>query len=114
MADVGFVHRRPDLDAGLAQANFDVIERPTLGLYTHRIVERHLSFGIVGEHEDPVDPHLSRLSRARIVEIQAQAVAREVQVKLTPQEQVHIAQVRRVEPDAYEAYVNREWTVGPA
>ncbi len=35
----------------------------------------------------------------------AQAVAREVQVKLTPQEQAHIAQVRRVEPEAYEAYL---------
>jgi len=35
----------------------------------------------------------------------AQAIAREVRVKLTPQEQVHIAQVRRVDPDAYEAYL---------
>src|SRR6266853_518436 len=35
----------------------------------------------------------------------AQAVAREVQVKLTPQEQAHIAHVRRVDPEAYEAYL---------
>jgi TolB-like protein/Tfp pilus assembly protein PilF len=35
----------------------------------------------------------------------AQAVAREVRVKLTPQEQAHIAQVHRVDPEAYEAYL---------
>jgi TolB-like protein/Tfp pilus assembly protein PilF len=35
----------------------------------------------------------------------AQAVAREVRVKLTPQEQAHIAQVRPVDPEAYEAYL---------
>jgi len=35
----------------------------------------------------------------------AQAVAREVRVKLTPQEQADIAQVRRVDPEAYEAYL---------
>jgi TolB-like protein/Flp pilus assembly protein TadD len=35
----------------------------------------------------------------------AQAVAREVRVKLTPQEQAHIAHVRRVDPVAYEAYL---------
>ena len=35
----------------------------------------------------------------------AQAVAREVQVKLTPQEQAYIAHVRRVDPVAYEAYL---------
>ena len=35
----------------------------------------------------------------------ARAIAREVRVKLTPQEQAHIAQVRRVDPEAYEAYL---------
>jgi len=35
----------------------------------------------------------------------AQAVAREVRVKLTPQEQADIAQIRRVDPEAYEAYL---------
>ena len=35
----------------------------------------------------------------------AQAVAREVRVNLTPQEQAHMAQVRRVEPEAFEAYL---------
>ncbi len=35
----------------------------------------------------------------------AQAVAREVRVKLTPQEQVHLSQVHPVDPEAYEAYL---------
>jgi TolB-like protein/Tfp pilus assembly protein PilF len=35
----------------------------------------------------------------------AQAVAREVQVKLTPQEQAHLGQVHPVNPEAYEAYL---------
>src|SRR5437667_2539626 len=35
----------------------------------------------------------------------AQAIAREVQVKLTPEERAHLAQVRRVDPEAYEAYL---------
>ena len=35
----------------------------------------------------------------------AQAIAREVQVKLTPQEQTHLAQVYPVYPEAYEAYL---------
>jgi TolB-like protein/Tfp pilus assembly protein PilF len=35
----------------------------------------------------------------------AQAIAREVQVKLTPQEQAHLGQVRPVDPEAYEAYL---------
>src|SRR2546427_7700058 len=35
----------------------------------------------------------------------AQAIAREVQVKLTPQEQAHFAQVHPVDPEAYEAYL---------
>jgi TolB-like protein/Tfp pilus assembly protein PilF len=35
----------------------------------------------------------------------AHAIAREVHVKLTPQELVHLAQVRRVNPQAYEAYL---------
>src|SRR6266699_218661 len=35
----------------------------------------------------------------------AQAIAREVQVKLTPQEQVQFAQVHLVDPEAYEAYL---------
>jgi TolB-like protein/Tfp pilus assembly protein PilF len=35
----------------------------------------------------------------------AQAIAREVRVKLTPQEQANIAQVRLVDPEAYEAYL---------
>src|SRR5213594_2647771 len=35
----------------------------------------------------------------------ARAIAREVQVKLTPEERAHLAQVRRVDPEAYEAYL---------
>jgi TolB-like protein len=35
----------------------------------------------------------------------AQAIAREVQVKLTPQERAHFAQVHPVDPEAYEAYL---------
>jgi TolB-like protein/Flp pilus assembly protein TadD len=35
----------------------------------------------------------------------AQAIAREVQVKLTPQEQAQFAQVHSVDPEAYEAYL---------
>lgn len=35
----------------------------------------------------------------------AQAIAREVQVKLTPQEQAHLGQVHPVDPEAYEAYL---------
>jgi TolB-like protein/Tfp pilus assembly protein PilF len=35
----------------------------------------------------------------------AQAIAREIQVKLTPQEQAHFAQVNPVDPEAYEAYL---------
>jgi serine/threonine protein kinase/Flp pilus assembly protein TadD len=34
-----------------------------------------------------------------------QAIAREVRVKLTPEEQAHLAQVRPVDPEAYEAYL---------
>jgi tetratricopeptide (TPR) repeat protein len=35
----------------------------------------------------------------------ARAIAREVQVKLTPQEEIQLAQARPVDPDAYEAYL---------
>jgi TolB-like protein/Tfp pilus assembly protein PilF len=35
----------------------------------------------------------------------AQAIAREVRIKLTPQEQAHFTQVQRVNPEAYEAYL---------
>ena len=35
----------------------------------------------------------------------AQAIAQEVQVKLTPQERKHLAQTRAVDPEAYEAYL---------
>jgi TolB-like protein/Tfp pilus assembly protein PilF len=35
----------------------------------------------------------------------AQAIAREIQVKLTPQEQAHFAQVKPVDPESYEAYL---------
>src|SRR6266705_3809254 len=35
----------------------------------------------------------------------AQAIEREVQVKLTPQERAHLAQTRPVDPEAYEAYL---------
>jgi TolB-like protein/Tfp pilus assembly protein PilF len=35
----------------------------------------------------------------------AQAIAREVQVKLTPQDRTHLAQVHPVHPEAYEAYL---------
>jgi len=41
----------------------------------------------------------------------AQAVARQVQVKLTPQEQAHFTRVHPVDPEAYEAYLRGryEW-----
>jgi TolB-like protein/Flp pilus assembly protein TadD len=39
----------------------------------------------------------------------AQAIAREIQVKLTPQEQVHFAQVYPVDPEAYEAYLKARY-----
>jgi len=35
----------------------------------------------------------------------AQAIAREVQVKLTPQERAHLSQTRPVDPEAYESYL---------
>ena len=35
----------------------------------------------------------------------AEAIAREVRVKLTPQEQTHLAQVHPVDPEAYESYL---------
>ena len=35
----------------------------------------------------------------------AQAIAREVQVKLTPEERAHLAQAHSVDPEAYEAYL---------
>jgi TolB-like protein/Flp pilus assembly protein TadD len=60
----------------------------------------------------PTDTHLWADSYDRdlhdILALQAevaQAIAREVQVKLTPQEQAHFAQVHSVDPDAYEAYL---------
>ena len=60
----------------------------------------------------PTDTHLWAESYERdlrdVLQLQAevaQAIAREVQVKLTPQEQAQLAQVRSVEPDAYEAYL---------
>jgi TolB-like protein/Tfp pilus assembly protein PilF len=35
----------------------------------------------------------------------ARAIVKEVQVKLTPQEQAHLARVKQVEPEAYDAYL---------
>ena len=35
----------------------------------------------------------------------ARAIAREVQIKLTPQEEAHLAQTQPVDPEAYEAYL---------
>jgi len=35
----------------------------------------------------------------------AQAIAREIQIKLTPQQEAHFAQARPVDPEAYEAYL---------
>jgi serine/threonine-protein kinase len=35
----------------------------------------------------------------------AQAIAREVRVKLTPQDQAHLVEARRIDPEAYEAYL---------
>lgn len=58
------------------------------------------------------DQHLWAESYSRdlrdALELQAEvarAVAREIQVKLTPQEQAHLAHSRRVDPEAYEAYL---------
>jgi len=44
----------------------------------------------------------------------AQAIAREVRVKLTPQEQAHLAHLQSVEPPAYEAYLQGRyhWSKG--
>jgi TolB-like protein len=60
----------------------------------------------------PTDTHLWADSYERdlrnVLTLQsevAQAIAREVQVKLTPQEEAHFAQVHTVEPEAYEAYL---------
>ena len=60
----------------------------------------------------PTDTHLWAESYDRdlrdVLALQsevAQAIAREVQVKLTPQEQAHFAQVHPVDPEAYEAYL---------
>ena len=60
----------------------------------------------------PTDRHLWAESYERdlqdILVLQrdvAQAIAREVQVKLTPQEQTRLASVRLVDPEAYQAYV---------
>ena len=60
----------------------------------------------------PTDTHLWADSYERnlrnVLSLQsevAQAIAREVQVKLTPQEQAHITDVRPVDPEAYEAYL---------
>jgi TolB-like protein/Tfp pilus assembly protein PilF len=60
----------------------------------------------------PTDTHLWADSYERdlrnVLALQsevAQAIAREVRVKLTPQEQAHFAQVQPVDPEAYEAYL---------
>jgi TolB-like protein len=60
----------------------------------------------------PTDTHLWAESYERdlrnVLTLQsevAHAIAREVQVKLTPQEQAHFAQVHQVDPEAYEAYL---------
>jgi TolB-like protein/Tfp pilus assembly protein PilF len=60
----------------------------------------------------PTDTHLWAESYERdlrdVLALQsevAQAIAREVQVKLTPQEQAHFAEVSSVDPAAYEAYL---------
>jgi TolB-like protein/Flp pilus assembly protein TadD len=60
----------------------------------------------------PTDTHLWAESYERslrnVLALQAevaQAIAREVQVKLTPQEEAHFAEVSSVDPEAYEAYL---------
>jgi TolB-like protein/Flp pilus assembly protein TadD len=60
----------------------------------------------------PTDAHLWAESYERdmrnILALQsevAQAIAREVQVKLTPQEQAHLVEMHPVDPEAYEAYL---------
>ena len=60
----------------------------------------------------PTDTHLWAESYDRdlrdVLALQsevAQAIARQVQVKLTPQEQTNFAQVHPVDPEAYEAYL---------
>jgi len=60
----------------------------------------------------PTDTHLWAESYDRdmrdVLALQAelaQAIAREVQIKLTPQEQAHFAHLRPVDPEAYEAYL---------
>ena len=35
----------------------------------------------------------------------ARAIAEQIKVKLTPQEQIHLASARSVNPEAYEAYL---------
>ena len=60
----------------------------------------------------PTDTHLWAESYERelrkVLALQsevAQAIAREVQVKLTPQEEAHFAEAKIVDPEAYEAYL---------
>jgi TolB-like protein/Tfp pilus assembly protein PilF len=60
----------------------------------------------------PTDTHLWADSYERdlrdVLALQsevAQAITREVQVKLTPQEQAHFAQMHPIDPQAYEAYL---------
>jgi TolB-like protein/Tfp pilus assembly protein PilF len=64
----------------------------------------------------PTDSHLWAESYERdlgnVLALQseiAQAIAREIQVKLRPQEQAHFADVRRVDPAAYEAHLKGQY-----
>src|SRR5216684_4859812 len=62
--------------------------------------------------EAPTDRHLWARSYQRdlrnVLSLQddvAQAIAMEVRIKLTPQEQIHLAKARPVKPEAHEAYL---------
>jgi TolB-like protein/Tfp pilus assembly protein PilF len=64
----------------------------------------------------PTDSHLWAESYERdlgnVLALQseiAQAIAREIQVKLQPQEQAHFAHARRVDPAAYEAHLKGQY-----
>ena len=62
--------------------------------------------------EAPTDRHLWAMKYERdlrdVLSLQgdvAQAIANEVRIKLTPQEQIHLAKARPVKPEAHEAYL---------
>jgi TolB-like protein/Flp pilus assembly protein TadD len=88
------------------ELNVDAVVEGTVQRSRHRVC---ISAQLI---EASTDTHLWAESYERdlrdVLALQAevaQAIAREVRVKLTPQEQAHFAQVHPVDPEAYEAYL---------